>query len=120
MDQSPDIFQTRTNLPIHNDLCVMVEVHLGKICRAMMVSCVHKCLENVNLCHLKSHARDCNDSVDERVGSSREMGQGQQGRNDEWMVFEVQFQEVVAGYCFVDDCLVEGCLAAGGLFQRVG
>lgn len=74
-----------------------------------MVNCVHRCLENVNLCHLCIHDRDCNDSVGERVESIREMGRDQRGIDGEGAVFRVHFDEV-----FEDECFV-----LGGLYQRV-
>lgn len=47
-----------------------------------VVNSVHRCLENVNLCHLCNHVRDCNDMEGETVESSREMDQERLGRGD--------------------------------------
>lgn len=81
-DRHRDTSQPRTNLPSRNDQCVgVVVVRHDSICRAMTVSCVHRCLERVNLCHRCNHDRGWNGSEDGHEESTREKGRDQQDRN---------------------------------------
>lgn len=91
----------------------MIVVRRDSICRAGMVHCVRKCLENVNLCHRCNHDRGCNDSEDGCVGNSQETGRDRRDKDAAGAGDLVRLDEVIEG-CY--DCLA----VADGLHPWVG